>query len=51
MNLNEHDKKAKVTDIALMIRGFTIFSFTYMEFDGEGAWQLVILNRKKEHNF
>lgn len=41
-----------VTDINLMIRGYTIFSFVYMPSKRWGtAWQLVFLNKKKEHNF
>ncbi len=42
------------TDFNLMIRGFTIFSFVYFPDDitCDGyAWQLVIFNKKWEHNF
>lgn len=40
-----------VSDIALMIKGFTIFSFTHCPNKKYGDfWQLVIFNKRWEHD-
>jgi len=49
MNLR---KPKGVTDLCIMIFGWTLFSFTYIPEDvGDGAgWLLVIFNQSWEHN-
>lgn len=47
MNFNDERPEHNVTDLAIMIRGFTIFSFTWVHCEECGGnIQIVIFNKK-----